>query len=177
MNQTSIQSAINPTLINAIANVREIVEFDEGAQDFILREDGSSASYDLIERLLTEELENTELDYNVIGEREFQRIFDLGYKALDGSNPLVENALKRMGKSILDEESEDEINDEYEEYDDEIDEEEADDSDESPEAILFDFVNEIIEEIKLNPDTDEEYLEVRFRNGLKTRSIEVSISE
>ncbi|MCB9060495.1 MAG: hypothetical protein H6622_03115 [Halobacteriovoraceae bacterium] len=177
MNQTQIQSAINPTLINAISNVREIVEYSKDEQDFILKEDGSPASYDLIERLLTEELENTELDYNIIGEREFQRIFDLGYKALDGSNPLVENALKRMRKITLEEEIEDEIDDEYEEYDDETEEEEMDDSSESAEDILFEFINEILEEIKLNPDTDEDYLLIRFKNGLRTRSINVSIDE
>ena len=45
---------------------------------------------------------------------------------------------------------------------------------ESPEVIHFDFISEVINEVKANPDTDTDYLLVRIRNGLKTKGIQVN---
>jgi hypothetical protein len=159
--------------------------------------------YEEVESIFMNELMNTNLHYDIIGENEFQRLLGLGIKALDGEAMVEENEftavtedfvpteevvveetviegeqMKKMQKQAnLEEEveyvsegvEEEVANSEEVEYEEEEEEEEEE---ETPLTLLFDFMMEIHQEAKANPEADEEYLKKRLQMGLTTRGIE-----
>ena len=69
---------------------------------------------------------------------------------------------------------------EEEEYEDEYEEEEEEEEegDESPEDVHFSLISEILEEVQACPDdTDEDYLMIRIRNGLRRNNLEINFIE
>ncbi len=150
----TLPNELSPVFLEVISKIKRKVTFNSNTGKFMDKNSKKPVTFEYVEEMLTEELSATDLHYDKIGEEEFQRIFEFGLKALTGEDQIDEDEM------IFQE--------------DEEDEEIEDEEEENPEDIHFALISEIIEEIKANPDTDEEYLEVRIRNGLKTRGLELN---
>ena len=176
MTTNAIPNELSSTFLDVISSIRSKVNYNSKEDNFSLATDASVVDYDYIENLLTDELAETEFHYDNIGEDEFQRLFEFGITALSDSNSEIEEATKvNFDGAAQNEEEEEEEVEEYEE-EDESEEYEEEESEENAESLHFDFISEIIEEVKANPETDTDYIEVRIKNGLKTRGIEITLN-
>lgn len=164
--ERTLPNELSTSFLNALSHLKSHVGYNSNDDSFFLQGDNKSiVDYDYVENLFTDELTKTDLHYDMVGDEEFQRLLDFGIKALDGTTPEVEKSMKKVDVKASEEEYE-----EDEEY-----EEEEEEGDESPEDIHFDFISEIIEEARANPDdTDEDYLMVRVKNGLKMKNLEIN---
>ena len=164
MTTNAIPNELSSTFLDVISSIRSKVQYNDEDDSFSLKTDKSSVDYDYIENLLTDELAETELHYDTVGEDEFQRLFEFGITALSESNGEIEEAQETILEAAAEEEEDVE------------EEEEEEESEEDADTLHFDFISEIIEEVKANPETDLDYIQVRIKNGLKTRNIEISIN-
>lgn len=180
MNQDNLPLELGPVFLDVIANVKKKVGFDADKHSFYLRDKNKTmVDFDYVENCLTEAMAETELHYDEIGDEEFQRLLEFGLKVLDGTNQDFDEFIEdeeKMSNDFKHKAASEEIEEE-EEYEDEEEYEEEEEMDESPETLHFEFINEIIEEMKANPDTDDEYLATRIRNGLRTKKISVNYLE
>lgn len=169
--ERTLPNELSTSFLNALSSLKTQVGYNDNDDSFFLQKNKKSiVDYDYVENLFTEELSKTDLHYDVIGDEEFQRLLDFGIKALDGMSPEAEKA---MGK--IEAQEQEELFDEEEEEDYEEDEDEEEEGDETPEDIHFSLISEIIEEVKAYPeDTDDDYLMVRIRNGLRRNNIEIN---
>lgn len=176
MTTNAIPNELSSTFLDVISSIRSKVQYNDEDDSFSLKTDKSSVDYDYIENLLTDELAETELHYDTVGEDEFQRLFEFGITALSESNGEIEEAQETILEAAAEEEEDVEYEDVEEEEEEYEEEEEEEESEEDADTLHFDFISEIIEEVKANPETDLDYIQVRIKNGLKTRNIEISIN-
>jgi len=134
-------------------------------------------SLDYLDDFISERLHSTDLSEDYVGEDKFNFTKEHIIKTLRmEEDPNIEDeSIDEEEEQQLD--AEEEYVEEYEEEDAEEEEESEEDEEETPESILFDFIQEIHEELKANPDTDEDYLLTRITQGIKTKGLEVSMRE
>ncbi|MDH5581688.1 MAG: hypothetical protein OEY33_07260 [Bdellovibrionales bacterium] len=169
--ERTLPNELSTSFLNALSHLKSHVGYNTSDDSFYLQENKKSiVDYDYVENLFTDELTKTDLHYDMVGDEEFQRLLDFGIKALDGMSPEVEDAMEKVEMQDTEEE--------YEEEEDYEEEELEEDGDENPEDIHFEFITEIIEEVRANPeDTDDDYLMVRIKNGLRMKNLEINFIE
>lgn len=170
MNQQNLPNELSPTFLSVISDIKSKVLYDQDIEKYFLRSNNDNIPFDYVEEMLTERLAETELHYDEIGENEFKRIFEFGIKAINENEEDLE--MQVSNKDVKFNEDEEEYEEEYEE--EEVEEEEEEEGELSPADAHFEFISEIIQEVKAVPDMEDEYLEIRIQNGLKMRNISIT---
>ena len=165
--------------IGAVTTIGKRVAYRDNPQGFYPKgnRNGREITFEEVENMLMDELLKTPLHYDTVGEAEFQRLLNHGIKVLDGSQPLELSAAQEEEQIADDEEDLAEDEEGEEEAEEEDAEEEEDTEEETAMSLLCEFISEVIEEAKANESIDEEYLHQRIEMGLRTRRLEVELTE